>query len=274
LREKGVETGRLDAELLLSHLLGVKRLDLYLQHDRPLKPSELDSFKRLLLRRAAREPIQYIIGTVGFRDLELATDRRALIPRPETEVLVGEVLSWASRLAGASRLRALEVGTGTGAIALSLATEGPFCRIVATDISQAALDLASENARRVGAEDLVEFRLGALFEPVRGDGRFHVVVSNPPYVAMAEASELQPEVGNAEPKEALFAGQDGLDVLIPLVRGAADFLLGGGLLAVEVGEGQAAQVADTARNTGAFREIRIVPDLAGKDRFVLGVALD
>jgi release factor glutamine methyltransferase len=170
-------------------------------------------------------------------------------------------------------LQALEVGTGTGAIALSLLREGPFQRVVATDISRDALDLASENAGRVGVEKKVEFRLGALFEPLRKGERFHVVVSNPPYVPLGDAVFLEPEVGREEPREALFAGPAGLDVLKPLVEGAIDFLAPGGLLAVEVGDGQSAQVAETARETGGFRDIWTRPDLAGKERFVLGVAL-
>ena len=181
LRSKGVEKGRLDAELLLAEVLGVRRLDLYLQHDRPLSPRELEDFKRLLRRRAAREPIQYVLGKTAFRELELRTDRRALIPRPETEVLVGEVLSWArepNALHGAASiegsasssgphgLRALDVGTGSGAIALSLLLEGPFAGVVATDPSPLALALARENASRLGLLGRLELREGRLFDPL------------------------------------------------------------------------------------------------------------
>lgn len=276
---KGVENGRLDAELLLARILGLERLDLYLQHDRPLLPRELESFKGLLKRRAAREPLQHILGTTAFRELELRTDARALVPRPETEVLVEEVLSWvrgegSGLLEGGEGkgLTALDVGTGTGAIALSLAKEGPFRQIVATDPSPGALALARENAGIHGLEGRVEFREGPLFHPLDGEERFHVVASNPPYVPEEEKQELEPEVREYEPREALFAGPRGLDVLLPLVSGAPDHLVEGGLLAVEVGLGQAREVARAAEDTGRYREIRIRQDLAGRDRVVLGVA--
>jgi release factor glutamine methyltransferase len=287
LRGKGVEGGRLDAELLLAQVLGVRRLDLYLQHDRPLSRRELGEFKRLLRRRAEREPIQYVLGTTTFREVELRTDARALIPRPETEVLVELVLSWAREMSPALRspseedpsgvcgspgLRALDVGTGSGAIALSLLHEGPFAEVVATDPSTRALDLARENASRHGLLERLELREGRLFEPIREGERFHAIVSNPPYVADGEGPNLQEEVRGWEPAEALFAGPEGLDVLMPLVEGASAFLESGGLLAVEVGDGQAPRVAEAMEGTRLLCGIRIRPDLAGRHRVVLGVA--
>jgi release factor glutamine methyltransferase len=271
LQEKGVETGRLDAELLLAHVLDLKRLDLYLQHDRPLQPAELDTFRALLKRRAAREPLQHIVGVAPFRELDLATDGRALIPRPETEVLVEEVLQWAKDGPNGP-LSVLDIGTGTGAIALSLASEGPFQDIVATDSSAEALELARENARSCGLEDRVAFREGTLFEPLVPGERFHVLVSNPPYIPEGDREGLDPEVREWDPPTALFAGPEGMDVIVPLVEGAADFLHPHGLLALEVGDGQAGRVARALEETQAFREIRIRPDLAGRERIVLGVA--
>jgi len=271
LEEKGIHAGLLDAELLLAHVLAMKRLDLYLQHDRPLLPQELDAFKALLKRRTAREPLQHILGSVSFRELELAVDARALIPRPETEVLVEEILVW-SREVGTGDLVATDIGTGSGAIALSLLSEGSFARVVATDISDAALELARENARTLGLEDAVDFRPGAGYGPLREGERFHVVVSNPPYVPLGDREGLDPEVRDWDPPEALFAGPEGLDVLLPLVAKAGGFLHPGGLLALEVGEGQAGKVARAMEGTGSFREIRIRPDLAGRERIVLGVA--
>jgi release factor glutamine methyltransferase len=271
LRGRGVESGRLDAELLLAHVLEMKRLDLYLQHDRPLLPTELESFKALLKRRATREPLQHILGTATFRELELAADRRALIPRPETELLVEEVLIWARGRASGG-LMAADIGTGTGAIALSLLREGPFQRVVATDTSTEALDLARKNARALGLEERVDFREGALFDPLDPGTRFDALVSNPPYIAEGDREGLDPEVRDWDPPSALFAGPEGLDVLLPLVTGASGFLRPGGLLAVEVGEGQAGRVARTMEETEAFREIRVRPDLAGRERVVLGVA--
>jgi release factor glutamine methyltransferase len=287
LEEKGVEGGRLDAELMLAHVLRLGRLDLYLQFDRPLFPGELDTFKALLKRRASREPLQYILGTVPFRELDLRVDPRALIPRPETEVLVGEVLAWAwecgvgvspehEPVEGSGALpkvlTALDIGTGTGAIALSLLKEGPFCSVVATDSSPEALALALENARRSGLEGSLELRGGFLFDPLRSGERFHVLVSNPPYIPEVDWGGLLPEVRDWEPPDALLAGPEGLDVLTPLVKGALGFLIPGGLLALEVGDGQAGRVARAMEGTGGFSEIRVRPDLAGRERVVLGVA--
>lgn len=262
---KGFHNARLNGELLLAGVLGLKRLDLYLQFDRPLRPEEMAEFKARLLRRARREPLQYIEGEAAFRQLRLRVDRRVLIPRPETEVLVGEVLEWAR---GRDRLEVLDMGTGSGAIALSLATEGSFSRVIATDISADALDLARENHARVSPDAPVEFRPGEGYAPVAGE-RFDVVVSNPPYVAEAERASLDPEVREWEPEGALFAGADGLRVVRTLIAGAPSVLRTGGLLALEVGSGQAAAVADQIRATGGFGEARIRRDLAGRERILL-----
>lgn len=270
LGRKGVESGRLDAELLLARVLGIGRLDLYLQFDRPLLPRELEAFKALLVRRASREPLQHVLGKTAFRELDLRTDGRALIPRPETEILVGEVLAWA---AGRMQdLIGLDVGTGSGAIALSLLKEGRFRKMVGTDSSRDALDLARENAMAQDLAGRLDLREGFLFEPLHEGERFDVVVSNPPYVREGERESLQVEVREWEPPEALFAGPEGLDVLLPLVSAAPAFLTPGGLLATEVGEGQGPEVARAMEETGAFREVSIRPDLAGQGRVVLGLA--
>jgi len=268
LTEKGVEAGRLDAEWLLSTALGVDRLQLYLQYDRPLSSEEREAFKPLLRRRARREPLQYIIGRAAFRQLELKTDPRVLIPRPETEVLVQEVLDWAS--AGAGGVGGVwDMGTGTGAVALSLAAEGAWTRVVATDVSPEALSVAADNAERHDLSGLVEFRQGSLFEPLEEGERFNIIVSNPPYIAESEKGELQPEVRDWEPPEALFAGEDGLDVIRQLVAGAPEHLVSGGLLALECGFGQAERVAADVNATGAFGAVRIRPDLTGRPRVVM-----
>ena len=264
LKNKGVETGRLDAEWLLAAALGVDRLQLYLKYDRPLRSEEREAFKPLLRRRAGREPLQYIIGRTGFRELELKTDPRVLIPRPETEVLVQEVLDWAS--AGAESV--WDMGTGAGAVALSLAAEGTWTRVVATDVSPEALSVAADNAERYDLGGHVEFREGSLFEPLEEGERFDVIVSNPPYIAEGEKGELQPEVRDWEPPEALFAGEDGLDVIRQLVAGAPKHLLSGGLLALECGLGQAEGIAADVQATGAFGAVRIRADLTGRPRFV------
>lgn len=265
LKEKGFQSARLNAEHLLAGSLGLKRLDLYLQYDRPLRADELAEFKQRLLRRAKREPLQYIEGHAAFRDLVLRVDRRVLIPRPETESLVQAVLDWAE---GRDGLAALDVGTGSGAIALSLATEGPFRRVVAVDLSADALEVARANAAEAAPGAPVEFRPGSLYDAVPGE-RFDVVVSNPPYVGEEERGSLDTEVRDWEPASALFAGQGGLDVIRPLVAGAPEHLCPGGLLAMEIGAAQADAVTAVIRETGAFADPRVVKDLAGRDRIVL-----
>jgi release factor glutamine methyltransferase len=265
LDEKQIPESRLTAELLLAGSLELKRLDLYLQFERPLRSEELAGFKARLLRRVKREPLQYIEGEAVFRELTLRVDPRVLIPRPETELLVEEVLRWA---AAKDALTALDVGTGSGAIALCLAREGGFARVVATDLSAGALELARENAGRLGLAGAVEFREGSVYEPVAGE-RFDVIVSNPPYIAPAERAQLAPEVVDWEPHAALFGGTDGLDVIRTLVDGAADHLRPGGLLALEIGAAQGAAVQELLERTAAFAAVSVKQDFAGRDRFVL-----
>ncbi|HSJ25881.1 MAG TPA: peptide chain release factor N(5)-glutamine methyltransferase [Longimicrobiales bacterium] len=264
--ERGFENPRLEAELLLAGVLGMRRLDLYLQHDRPLSPDELDRYRGAVRRRLKHEPLQYVLGTAAFRHLELAVDRRVLIPRPETEVLVGLVLDWA--VARPRPKRALDIGTGSGAIALSLAAEGGFDDIVATDISADALSVASVNAGRSGLDGQVEFRRGSLFDAVAGE-RFTVVVSNPPYIADADRDTLAPEVRDHEPALALFGGATGLDLVRALIEAAPAHLETGGLLALELGLDQGAAVLALLESTGAFSGARIVADLTGRPRFAL-----
>ena len=268
LASKGIETGRLDAEWLLASTLGMDRMQLYLQYDRPLDLDERDAFKQLLRRRARREPLQYILGWTAFRELALVTDPRALIPRPETEILVEEVLTWAEeRNTGLGIV--MDVGTGTGAVSVSLAVEGVCTRILATDISGSALDLARLNAQRYGVEELLDFRRGSLFEIVDSEEVFDVIVSNPPYVAAGERAGLQREIQDWEPREALFAGEDGLDVICPLIAGAPEHLIDGGLLALEVGLGHVERVAGQIKDSGWFKGVRVCQDLNGHPRIIL-----
>jgi release factor glutamine methyltransferase len=265
LEEKGVESGRLDAEHLLAEALGVKRLELYLQFERPLTVEERADFKPLLLRRAAREPLQYILGHTQFRELKVKTDGRGLIPRPETEMLVQEVLDWG---AGREGFSVLDLGTGTGVIALSLALEGSFDTVVATDVSSVALELARENAEANGIAT-VDFREGDLFAPLHAGERFDIIVSNPPYVEAGTRQDLQPEVRDWEPSLALFAGEEGLDVIESITEGVGRFLKKGGLLALEVGAGQTEVVRDRIASIDEFSKTRIRRDLAGRPRFVI-----
>lgn len=267
LRDKGFESPRLNGELLLAGTLGLKRLDLYLQFDRPLTPAELAEFKARLRRRAKREPLQYIEGEAAFRDLRLRVDPRVLIPRSETELLVDEVLAWA---AGREGLHALDVGTGSGAIALSLASEGPFERVVATDASEGALEVARANHAAAAPDAPVEFLHGSVYAPVRGE-TFDAVVSNPPYIGLEERDALDAGVRDWEPAQALFAGPGGLDVIRELVAGAPGVLRPGGLLALEIGWRQAEAVAELVRGVDGFSEPVVRRDLEGRDRIVTAI---
>jgi len=259
LAANGSDTPRLDAELLLAHALGVARIDLYMQLDRPLDPSELDETRALVGRRAAREPLQYVLGEWGFRRLTLTVDRRALIPRPETEVVVERCLAL---LEGLEAPRVLDVGTGSGAIALAIADEHPGAAVTGIDLSAEALALARENATRTGLP--LELARYDLFERLP-DGPWALVVSNPPYVDPEDRSTLQPEVRDWEPAESLF----GREAAAAVARSAATALDEGGALVLEVGDGQADETAALLRSHG-YTDVRVTPDLAGRDRVVEG----
>lgn len=267
--ERGFENARLEAELLLAHVLHIKRLDLYLQFERPLTSHELETFRAVVRRRLKREPLQYIVGSAAFRHLELNVDRRVLIPRPETEVLAGCAIDWSRTQGGAAR--ALDIGTGSGAIALSLVHEKAVAEVVATDLSEGALEVARSNAEQLGLATQVEFRPGAGWRPVGRDEVFDIVISNPPYIAPGERSGLQPEVRDWEPESALFAADGGAAVLREIAAGAPAHLRPGGLLALEVGMTQAQMLADELRATGNFDDVSVVRDLAGRDRIITAV---
>ena len=259
LAERGCETPRLDAELLLAHALGLSRVELYTAFERPLMDSELDAARALVRRRAGREPVQHILGEWGFRRLLLRVDRRALIPRPETEVVVERCLAL---LAGLERPRVLDVGTGGGAIALAIADEHPGARVTGIDVSSDALALARENAERTGLT--VELAEHDLFTGLPS-GPWDLVVSNPPYVTPADAEALAPEVREWDPHVALFS--DG--ALAAVSRGAISVLAHGGALVLEVGAGQAGSVADELYRLG-FLDVAVTRDLAGRERVVEG----
>jgi release factor glutamine methyltransferase len=261
LEQHGSPTPRLDAELLLAHGLGLSRIELYTQYERPLGEDELAACRELVRRRGLREPVAYVIGSWGFRGLDLAVDPRVLVPRPETELLVDRCLAL---LEGIERPRVVDVGTGSGAIALSLKSERPDAEVVACDISQDALDVASANAARLGLD--VELHLSDLLAQVPGDG-FRLVVSNPPYVSEREVAGLEPEVAEHEPRLATVAGPDGLEVYRRLLPEAAGRLVDGGSLALECGIGQAPPLVAELAAAG-YGQAGIDPDLAGIERVV------
>jgi release factor glutamine methyltransferase len=253
------ETARLDAELLLAHTLGRPRIELYTDFDRPLQTAELDAYRELVARRAKHEPVAYILGEWGFRRLTLKVDSRALIPRPETEIVVERALE---RLRGLERPRVLDVGAGTGAIALAIADEHPGAVVTALDVSPDALELAAENVARTGAE--LELLLHDVREGLPG-GPYDLVVSNPPYVQPDELPGLMADVRDYEPHLALVG--DRVPELV--ARGACDVLRPGGWLVLEVGDGQAPATSALLEGLG-YAEVRATPDLSGRDRVVEG----
>jgi len=256
----GSDTPRLDAEVLLADVLGVDRTALFTHPDREVKGPAVRAFQDAVRRRSAgREPAAYITGRRGFRYLDLAVDPRVLVPRPETELLVE--IGVERLLSGA---RVVDVGTGSGAIALALAHERPDLEVLATDSSPDALDVARANAARLGLDGAVSFYEGDL---LAGAGAVDAVLSNPPYVAEADRATLAPEITRHEPPGALFAGADGLDVIRRLVPAAAG--AGARLLAIELGEGQANAVAQLMRAAG-YDDVHARRDLAGIERVVVG----
>ena len=260
LAAKGSETPRLDAERLLAKALGLERIELYMAIDRPLTPPELDAARALVARRARREPLQYVLGEWGFRRLTLTVDQRALIPRPETEVLVERALAL---LVGLDRPRVLDVGTGSGAVALAIADEHGGAVVTGLDSSADALALAADNVARTGL--VVDLVRHDLFDGLPA-GPWDLIVSNPPYVDAADLPTLQPEVRDWEPHAALSAA----GAVDAVVRGAVQVLAPGGSLALEVGAGQTDATAALIRTLGLV-EVRVTPDLRGLDRVVEGV---
>ena len=255
----GIVTARLDAELLVAHVLGISRSALAVERNRELSATERERVAQLAARRVAREPLQYIVGEWGFRRLTLTVDERALIPRPETETVVERCLAL---LEGRDAPRVLDVGTGSGAIALAIADEHPGARVTGIDVSAEALSLARENSARTGvAIELLEIDL---LSGLPG-GDWDLVVSNPPYVRPDEATGLAPEVVEWEPHVALFdAGHTET-----LVRAAAAVLATGGALVLESYDERARAVADLLSRAG-FVDVAVTQDLAGRERVVEG----
>lgn len=257
-------------------MLGVGRLQLYLEFDRPLETSELEAYRALVRRRLAGEPVAYIVGRAGFRDLELEVDRRVLVPRPETEVLVGQVLEWARAEAGrgarpASGWRMVDVGTGSGAIACALALELEGVGwVLGIDASPEALDLARRNAWRMGAERTL-WLAADLLEALRPGSGLDAVVANPPYLADGERESLAPEVADWEPAAALFAGPSGDEAIRRLVREAPPRLRPGGLLAFEVGWEQSARARELVASTTDLEYVSTYRDHAGIERGILAL---
>lgn len=264
----GSETPRLDAEILLEHCTGFDRVRFAAEPDLPMPRGSGREFAGFVRRRVAREPVAYITGHKGFRRVLLECDRRALIPRPETELLVELALELAAEQGGEGPLTVADIGTGTGAVALALADELQAAEIVATDTSDAALVLAAHNAHRLGLGDRVSFVAGSVPE-----GRFDLVLANLPYIADGEWPELAPEIVSWEPREALLAGHDGLDAIRAVAGGLGPDGSGAGceapVVAFEIGERQADAVRELLASRG-YERTEVRRDLAGADRVIVG----
>jgi release factor glutamine methyltransferase len=258
--KNGVTNPRLQAEWLMANVLGCKRLDLYLRFDEPMKDDVLDRLRPMVKRRAAREPLQYIIGSAPFHNVSLKCDARALIPRPETEQLVEEVLKRRSE----KPERVLDLGTGTGAIAIALASAWPEAAVTAVDASAEALTLARENAAANNLNGRVSFVASDWFTSVTGE--FDVIVSNPPYLTEAEWESAEPEVRSCEPRSALVAANEGLADLDGILRGSLAHLSAGGLLALETGIAHHGALAKLAKELG-YAKFEGVADFSKRPRF-------
>lgn len=262
LADKGVENARLEAEWLLCEVLGLERMGLYLNFDKPLSEAELALFRGMVARRARREPLQYILGTQEFMGMEFEVSPAVLIPRHDTEALVEEAV----RCGGEAR-KILDIGVGSGCIAVSLARRLPDAEVCGVDKSTEALAIARRNAEKNGVT--VTFREGSLFEPFAGE-RFDLIVSNPPYIPTGDLSGLQPEVRDFEPAGALDGGPDGLAFYRVIIPAAPEYLTPGGWLLVEVGAGQAKAVRGLFEETGRLGELFTTKDQAGIERVVGG----
>ncbi len=267
LGSRDIDSPRADAEVLLAAALGVDRIDLYVRYDQPLTAEELSQYKSMIKRRIRREPVAYIVGTKEFWSLSLRVCSDVLIPRPETECLVEKALGL---IPEHSALKIFEIGTGTGAVSLALASERPCCRVIASDISPSALRVARNNADDHGLGERVSFLCGNACFPLKTDLRhLDMILSNPPYIRTAELDGLQPEITLYEPRRALDGGPDGLDCIRGMITSAHRFLKPSGYLLLEIGHDQRQAVAQVAQTVGCYDPIWFEKDYSGHDRLAL-----
>jgi len=271
LEEHQIENPRLNAELLLARSLNLSREGLYVYLNRPLKEEDREKLERVIKRRISGEPLQYLLGHQEFWSIDFKVDPRVLIPRPETELLVEQALLILCESSLEKPLCALEIGTGSGAIAISLAKELRNILVVATDISREALLLAKENAMSAAVLHQIEFIHGDLFEPfqpLEEKGPFGLVLSNPPYVARSEIQRLAREVKDYEPMVALDGGEDGMEFYRRITSQAPSYLRKGGWLLLEVGKGQGEIISEMLEREGHFDRVNRIKDLSGIERVI------
>ncbi len=269
LKEKSCASARLDAELLLASVLSMSKVELYINFDRPISPEELSAYRELVRRRVKHEPVAYILGHKEFYNLRLKTTAAALIPRPETEHLVDEALRLGQALWPEEKIMAADLGTGTGAIALSLAKNLPAgAHLDAVDISPQALALAQENAANLNLSEKVSFFEGDLLSPLQGRS-YHLICANLPYIPTPEMETLPPDVGLYEPHLALEGGKDGLSIIERLLAQGRDFLRPKGCILLEIWPDSWPQLLKIATNLGYGLHDEIIRDLAGHPRIVV-----
>lgn len=267
-KERGLDSPRLCAELLLAHTLGCERLRLYMEADRPALPEEREKLRELVGRALKQEPVQYLVGEAWFFGLPLHVDRRVLIPRPATETIVEHALQHLRRAERAHEaIRIADVCTGSGCVAVALAKHLPKGEVVATDVSEGALEVARLNAERHGVADRIDFRAGHLLEPLRGE-RFGLLVANPPYIPDAEWEAVAPNVRDHEPTLALRGGADGLDLVRPLLAGAPAHAEAGAWVLVEAADSNALAALELVRTTDAYASAEVLDDFEGLPRVV------
>lgn len=267
-KEKGIGSGRLDAEILLAHALELDRLRLYLNFDRPLLPAERQRYRELVLRRAGREPVALITGTKEFWSIPFRVVPGVLIPRPDTEILVEAVIG---ELRNRTQdVAVLEIGTGSGALAVAVAKEDPRWNVLATDLDIPTLGLAAYNAVQAGVRQSISFIGSDLFAALRPGPHLDVICSNPPYIPTEVVASLEPEVRLFEPIRALDGGPDGLDVIRGIAEQARAYLKEDGWLFLEIGDRQVGPVKEIFQSLGGLRQVRAFPDLAGIPRVVAG----
>jgi release factor glutamine methyltransferase len=265
-----IEGARASAEILLANALGLKRIDLYLRYDQPLSRQELEIFKSLIKRRVKREPVAYIIGNKEFWSMDLDVTQGVLIPRPDTECLVEQALAYVPGKESNALWKILELGTGSGAIILSMATQHPQHRYFASDRSEKALRVAEGNAKKHLLSDSILFFAGDWFRPIKKNiHNFDMIISNPPYIPTHVIETLEPEIAFYEPRIALDGGKDGIDSLFLIINQAPSFLKPAGYLILEIGYDQKQKVCAMVNNCAKYESIHIVKDYGGHDRVAI-----
>lgn len=270
-KKYGIDSPRLEAEMLLAHVLGVPRIQLYVRFEQPLKPDEVDRFRELVKRRGRHEPVQYILGKREFWSLDLAVERGVLIPRPDTEVLVEEALAWLKERGSAAQNppKIAEVGVGSGAIAISILSEVKSATVVAGDIAETPVAVAKKNAEAHGVAERLTVVHGDGLLALAGHGPFDLVVSNPPYIREEDMRRLPPHIKNWEPPEALVSGVDGLDCIRGIIAALGPETLGvGGALMLEIGDERQADVL-TGMLAPRFSLVRVRKDYGGLVRAMI-----